>query len=237
MATKRRPLVYVSGAKGGTGKSMIAMIMLDYLKHAVRQPVALVETDTANPDVYKAYSQEVEPHFPLDLDVPDGWIELLNVCDAYPDHWFVVNGAARNLTGVRDYGSALIPSLRSIEREFRTMWVIGSDRDSVELLAEYREIMRDGENPVGTLHVVANAGRGDEREFTAYRNSKTARAIEATSGKVIQVPSLALRVADDLRNQRLSIARALDTLPFGHRVELARWRGEVHRAVAELDDD
>ena len=237
MNTETRPLVYVSGAVGGTGKSMVAMTVLDYVQHDLNERVALIETDTANPDVHKAYRSEIEHTFALDLDRRDGWIELLNVCDNHPGHWIVVNGGARNLAGVREYGSALIPSLDTIGREFRALWVIGPDRDSVELLADYLDTMRDGDDRVGTLHVVTNAGRSDEREFEVYQGSKTATAVAAAGGRVIHVPTLALRVADDLRNRRLSIARALKEMPFGHRVELERWRREVHRALAELDND
>ena len=236
MTTEGKPFVYVSGAVGGTGKSMTAMTMVDFVQHVLEQPVALIETDTANPDVFKAYEEDVDVHHELDLDKPDGWIEVLDVSNAHPGHWIVVNGAARNLDGVRNYGAALIPSLREIGREFRTLWVIGPDRDSVELLADYREVMRDGDDPVGTLHVVTNAGRSDERNFELFHKSKTAKAIAAAGGRVVHIPTLALRVADDLRNERLSIARALETMPFGNRVELQRWRREVHHALAELDN-
>ena len=236
MATEEKPLVYVSGAKGGTGKSMVSMTMLDHVQHGLGQPVALVESDTANADVHKAYNGEVKPCYALDLDGADGWIELLNISEAYPEHTIVVNGGARNLDGVQEFGAALMPSLREIGREFRCLWVIGPDRDSVELLADYRDMMRDGDDAVGTLHVVTNAGRSDERDFELFHKSKTAKAIAAAGGKVVHIPTLALRVADELRNQRLSIARALKVMPFGHRVELERWRREVHHAVAELDN-
>ena len=114
---------------------MVAMTLLDYVQHYLKEPVALIETDTANPDVHKAYCTEIEHTFALDLDRRDGWIELLNVCDSHRGYWIVVNGGARNLEGVREYGSALVPSLGTIGREFRALWVIGPDRDSVELLA------------------------------------------------------------------------------------------------------
>ena len=236
MDERAKPLVYVSGAKGGTGKSLIAMGTIDYVQHRLKKRVALVETDTANPDVYKAYGEEVDLKFALDLDVRDGWIELLNICDQHPELWIVVNAGARNVAGVVDHGSSLMSSLSSIGREFRTLWVLGSDRDSVELLADYRDAMREGQTQIGTLHVVTNAGRGDEREFPIYRESETAKTVAESGGKQIHVPHLALRVADDLRNQRLSFARAQDNFPFGHRMELERWRREVHRALEELDN-
>ena len=45
----------VSGAKGGVGKSLVTMALLDYLG----EKTALLETDITNPDVGKSYKKEV----------------------------------------------------------------------------------------------------------------------------------------------------------------------------------
>jgi len=44
---------FVTGSKGGVGKSVGAIALLDYFEMRNRQ-VSLVETDTANPDVGNA---------------------------------------------------------------------------------------------------------------------------------------------------------------------------------------
>jgi MinD superfamily P-loop ATPase len=53
------PMYYVGGSKGGVGKSLFSFALVDYLLNQERN-VLLVDTDTDNPDVYKA-------HAPLEL--------------------------------------------------------------------------------------------------------------------------------------------------------------------------
>ncbi len=63
-----------SGSKGGVGKSMVAMALLHYLLRRDKD-VLLVEADTANPDVGKAYGKTVETVY-LNLDEEEGWMDL-----------------------------------------------------------------------------------------------------------------------------------------------------------------
>ncbi|EDT37356.1 conserved hypothetical protein [Burkholderia ambifaria MEX-5] len=49
-----------------------------YLQRRDR-PVALVETDTSNPDVMQAIQDEV-PCVAYSLDEAEGWIDLVNFC-------------------------------------------------------------------------------------------------------------------------------------------------------------
>ena len=45
---------YVGGSKGGVGKSLFSFALVDYLLNKDKS-VLLVDTDTDNPDVYKAH--------------------------------------------------------------------------------------------------------------------------------------------------------------------------------------
>jgi MinD-like ATPase involved in chromosome partitioning or flagellar assembly len=55
-----RRIYWIGGSKGGVGKSMMTVVILDYLLEQ-GEKVLLVECDTSNPDVWKAYSNETEP--------------------------------------------------------------------------------------------------------------------------------------------------------------------------------
>ena len=68
-------IYWVGGSKGGVGKSAVSMSLLEHLMELF--PL-LVETDTANPDVAKAYGNTVRTEL-LDLDQSDGWIELIHL--------------------------------------------------------------------------------------------------------------------------------------------------------------
>lgn len=76
----RKNLVYVGGSKGGTGKSMVCMALVDYFRKAFpKDTLLLVETDTSNPDVgrlYKNTSGIIVQGIPLGED-DTGWISLM----------------------------------------------------------------------------------------------------------------------------------------------------------------
>ena len=71
-------IYWVGGSKGGVGKSMMTVAMLDHLLEQGTK-VILVECDTSNPDVWKAYREQVETEL-INLDEADGWIHLVNTC-------------------------------------------------------------------------------------------------------------------------------------------------------------
>ncbi|MGD0679860.1 MAG: hypothetical protein ABSC94_31135 [Polyangiaceae bacterium] len=66
----RRPIYWIGGSKGGVGKSIMAAATMDYLLETGAK-VALVESDTSNPDVWKAY-KELLPVVLVNLDQGDG---------------------------------------------------------------------------------------------------------------------------------------------------------------------
>ena len=103
---------FVTGSKGGVGKSVGAIALLDYFEMRNRK-VSLVETDTANPDVGKAYQQNVKSFSLVNLDENEGWLDLLDTVEASKDEEVVVNTAARNNEGVNRYGSMLTKSCTS----------------------------------------------------------------------------------------------------------------------------
>jgi hypothetical protein len=225
----RKPIYMVGGCKGGVGKSMVSLGLVDTLLTHSKQPF-LIESDTSNPDVWKILKEEVQSAL-IDLDEANGWIDLVNVCDKHPNSPLVVNTAARNSKGVSAYGETLANTLRELDRELITLWVINRQRDSLELLKAYREAL-----PNSQIHVVRNGYFGDERKFELYNESKIKQSIESAGGKSLTFPDLADRVSDDLYSQRLSIASAMKELPIGNRAELTRWRNEVHKVLGEMID-
>jgi cellulose biosynthesis protein BcsQ len=75
-----KAIVLVGGGKGGVGKSLVAMALLDFLQAGGQQPF-VVETDTSVPDVFKAYQEEIAGEL-VNLDEREGWIELVNLVKA-----------------------------------------------------------------------------------------------------------------------------------------------------------
>ncbi|NJR31683.1 MAG: hypothetical protein HC778_00850 [Chamaesiphon sp. CSU_1_12] len=129
------PIYMVSGCKGGVGKSIVSMALLDYLIKLGRKCL-LIEADTANDDVFKAYGDSVVTAH-INLDAEEGWVELVNLLDANQDSIAVINFGARSNSGVTQYGETLMGLLEDLKRELVTFWVINTDRDGLELLKDY----------------------------------------------------------------------------------------------------
>ena len=220
----RNAIYIIGGSKGGVGKSLVTMALLDHLtqKKGSTDDVLLIETDTSNPDVWKAYNQIVKSEL-CDLDEANGWVHFVNLCEKNPAKTIVVNTAARNNKGVASHGMTFSKSLPELRRRLITWWVINRQRDSLELLSDYLEVL-----PGGTTHVVRNGFFGSESQFELYNTSDLRKQVESAGGRSVVFPGLADRVADDLHSGRLAIITALSDgpkkLPLGNRAELERWR-------------
>jgi hypothetical protein len=214
------PILYVGGSNGGVGKSKLAFALIGYLTER-EQSVLLLETDNANPDVFKAHQPHENESLvckPVNLDVAEGWIELVNYCDAYPGHIAVINSAARSNAGMEKYGTTLKETLTELQRDLTAFWVINRQLDSVELLRSFLAVFPDA-----LVHVCRNLYFGEADKFELYNGSKTRKSIEQT-GRTLDFPELANRVADKLYSDRLPVWKALAGLPLGDRAELKRWR-------------
>ena len=220
-------IYWIGGSKGGVGKSLMTVATLDYLL-ARGDDVFLVECDTSNPDVWKAYEEHVKGEL-IDLDEADGWIRLVNVCQAHRRGSVVINTAARNNVAVTQFGPMLESSLAELGTKLVALWMINRQRDSLELLTEYMQAM-----PSAEVHVVRNGYFGNEGKFELYNTSKVRDSVEQRGGKSVTLPDLADRVADDIYTQRLALSVAAKELPIGNRAELGRWRGEVRRVLTAL---
>jgi hypothetical protein len=209
----------VGGSKGGVGKSMVTMALIDYLQ-GNGEKVVLIETDTSNPDVWNTYKTEVACET-INLEEADGWIKLLNVCgdDANKDSTIVINTRAANNQGVQKYGETLNDTLDELGRKLVALWVINRQRDSLELLKDFREHL-----PNALVHVVRNGYFGEESKYQLYNASKIKATIESTGGKSLTFPDMADLLADDIYTKRLTIAKASADLPIGNRAELKRWK-------------
>jgi hypothetical protein len=214
------PIFYVGGSKGGVGKSMVASALIDYLI-AREKNILMLETDNANPDVYKAHLPHENAAFVcklVNLDSAEGWIELVNLCDENPGHVAVINSAARSNTGMEKHGATLKETLADLQRDLTAFWVINRQRDSIELLRSFLDVF-----PEALVHVCRNLYFGEADKFELYNESKTRKNIEQ-KGMTLDFPFLANRVADKLYSGRLTIKKALADLPLGDRAELKRWR-------------
>ena len=129
-----QPIIIVSGSKGGVGKSLTTIALLDY-SLTNHKYVKLIDADTNNPDVGRCYGRLTEGEI-VDLDDVEGWIRLVNLCDASPFKAVVINTPAQSNRAVSKHAGILLDSLRELSRPLITLWVINRQRDSLEMLKD-----------------------------------------------------------------------------------------------------
>ena len=223
------PVYMIGGGKGGVGKSLVSIALVDYLIQSTL-PVHLVDADSENPDVAKALTKSIPVHL-INLDVADGWSELIDVAAEHPDAVLVINTPARSGKGFQMNGELLSMACKELRREMTTLWVINRQRDSLELLNKYLNTVQQS-----TTHVVLNLYFGEANQFTLYENSQVKKRVTEQGGVDLLFPEVASRVTDQLNAQRLSVAEGMQALSLGNRLELQRWRKKTQVAFDKVID-
>ena len=224
-----KAIFLVGGGKGGVGKSLMSMALLDFLQTGGREPF-LVETDTSVPDVFKAYQEDIAGEL-VNLDEREGWIELVNLVESRAASTIVINTGARNQTGLSNFGRTLSKALGELGRKLVVLWMIDRKRESLELLSDFMAAIPEAE-----VHVVRNLYLGGEKKFELYNASKMKAGIEARGSKSVNLPELADRVTDAMNKGRMTIAKATGELSLGDRMELERWREECADMLSQVAD-
>ena len=224
------PIYLVSGRKGGVGKSIVAMALVDFLQRRGSH-VLLIETDTSNPDVSRSYRDSAETK-QLNLDTHGGWTALIKACADRPQSTAVINGAPRDHRGINKYGQMLSGSLRDLQRRLVTLWVINTQRDSLEMLKKFMTAI-----PGSAVHVLRNGYFGESYQFELYNTSDLRKRVESDGGKSVTFPYLARRVVDDVFSIPMRIDTAMKELPITNRAELERWRRAVGAMWEEIIDE
>lgn len=217
-------VIFSGGGKGGVGKTMITIAVVDALL-ARGESVVLVESDDSNPDAYKSLNKLV-PCSLLNLDSEDGYINLCNLIESNPNACIVVNTAARATDGIIKHGGIVGDTAKELKRELVMLWPINRQRDSVELLKN----LLDGVGDIFTTYTVINTYWGAPEKFLRYNNSKQKDRVTGT----LIFPELNDLVADKMNDNRLALSNAAEGMTIAERSVLSRFRKAAHDALGVL---
>lgn len=222
----------VSGDKGGVGKSMTALALIDYLSSR-GDTVVVIEADTSNPDVARMYKGALQCYY-VDLTNENGWMELMDAVISHPKATFVMSCPA----GVGGYFDVHLPSFKRFLEQNKTpmslslWWVMNIQHDSVNLLAE--AMMHYGTH-FDKVRVICNmhysANKPDA--FFLWHESPLRTQLENSNGQTLYLEGLNLRVVAKLFDPRkiVPFADAADAalgeqvgLTESERFKLSFWR-------------
>lgn len=227
-ACTKNPIILAEGFKGGVGKSMLAMTLIEYCM-ACKFPVALVETDKTCPDVGAIYSDRIPCKY-VNLGKIDGagWMDLIGCAETHPGETIVVNMSAESKNSVAQYNDLIVNCFKLLQRPVNIFFALGIQKQSVVQLKDAIKLFSFANRIVG----VKNLYNGAISEFVAYdeakNNGEFAQVLDMVLPKLQS--SLSLKIFDD--DMPLANLLADKDLAIREKAVLNDW---VSRVFAEYD--
>jgi hypothetical protein len=234
MSTKNKAYYYVTGGKGGIGKSTVALALTDYL--ASYGQVLLIDTDPTNADSSASYKDGKDANVTAiranirsedssgQID-PSGLFETLNKAESEAVNSVVVDAPAGDSNLLANAGEVITSACKQAGIQSYFVWLVDSnDRTPVNALHAAWDSIKDADKIV----LVKNYRKGNNFEF--FDGSKTIAGITSASNvQIIDLPKFASRIEEHLRIERMTFAEVATKTPLGNRVEGARLRTQLHQ--------
>jgi hypothetical protein len=236
MKTMKNTIFYVGGGKGGVGKSMVSLVLVQFLidRYGGEKAVQLIETDDSNPDVGRIYKGKI-PVTAAALDEDErGWILVANLIERSRDALFVINSAARSNMGIRKNGPNFTAVLESgrIPYDFAVLWPLNRQKDSVTLLEGFLRYVT-----YGSVYPIRNNYFGNAEDFALYEKYLgESEFLESRVTKTLDFPALADVIADDFYTGGKTIPETADSLGAFAGQSFLSWRNQVYSMFGEIEE-
>ena len=232
----RDTIYYVGGGKGGVGKSVVSLTLVQYLidKYGESKTICLIETDESNPDVGRVYKGKIPVTNAILDEDEKGWILMSELIETSTDTMFVINIAARSNMGIRKHGRNFTAVLESgkVPYSLVTLWPMNRQKDSVNLLEDFL-----GYVTFGSVYPVRNCYFGEPVDFTLYaRRLPESGVLKARISKTLNFPALADIIADDFYTGGKTIPETVDSLGAFAGQSFLSWRNQVYSMYGEMEE-
>ena len=163
-------LIYVTGLKGGIGKSFITNLVIYYYTNVLKVDPIVIDTDTSSPDIY--WSNKDDFTFGSDLITAntsnhDGWALLIETAYKNKDKYIVVNAPAKEDESIAEHGRYL-DKLAAQGIDVITFFVINDNGNAIKQIDLYREYVKS------RICIIKNSGKTklNEDNFTSFNSSQ-----------------------------------------------------------------
>jgi hypothetical protein len=198
-----KKLIISHGDKGGVGKSIFAMLAVDYALHR-KMPVAVVEGDVKIGDVGKRYDgvQNVST-LRLDLDksgrdAENAITTLFRHLEESESEIVVMNSPANAKKALDSNAEIIVPVARDLGFEICVGWMVGIEESSAVMAVE--SIICDMADR--KIAVVNRHESEYDPDFFWFTNPKYKDTWVKSGGILGEIPDLASRVAAKLKEHQ-----------------------------------
>ena len=229
-------IFYVGGGKGGVGKSMVSLVLVQFLidKFGEAKTIHLLETDDSNPDVGRVYKSKIPVSTAVLDEKEDGWIHMANIIERSRDTMFVINSAARSSMGVRKNGKNLAAVLESgkVPYHFVVLWPLNRQKDSVTLLEDFLKYVT-----FGPVYPIRNNYYGEGQDFELYAKCLgESDFLRSRVTRTLDFPALAAIIADDFYTGGRTIPETSDGLGVFAAQSIISWRNQVYEMFGKMKE-
>ncbi|MEL6159887.1 MAG: chromosome partitioning protein ParA [Cyanobacteria bacterium J06627_32] len=230
-----RRVIWVTGGKGGVGKSTFARGLFDILTAAGVNVIAF-DGDPTNAQLFRYYKDVGRGVQRLELDTKGEADVLLNEMDAHKADVFLVDvaaGGSQTLLALED-DIGLLSEAMEMGYRFTIVSVMSRIKDSVNLLKTSLSMMDDFD----VQHVaVKNLYFGDPDRFRLFNGSKTEARLLDSGGTVLGMPEMFDDTYELLDELNLPFRSLLgdESLPRAQRSRVNRWLKDFTKGVKKAN--
>ena len=228
-------ILWVSGGKGGVGKTTTARILTDLLLDKTDY-IYGYDCDPINPQFKRFYSAEYLPLTSPDTKTADLALETLaERIETQAHEYIIIDSPAGeiDMLGQLEERFAFISNLREMGARLTRVLVMSNTLESVNLL-EHALAKAQG---LPVAHVaVRNLHFGGLHYFDAYNRSSVKTELEKQGGVTVDFPELGAIASSSIDQNSLTYSEALEKasgLPTMRRSMVYQWREQVRQEFAK----
>jgi hypothetical protein len=242
-----KKILFISGDKGGVGKTIVSRLLYDFLTQTKRQ-VAGYDCDKRNAQLFRHYARRdpdtgqviqnqtaMEGITRLDIGSEMGLGHLLDDLEAFQPEFALVDlpAGGHGLLEKAETQFSFCEGAKELGYEVQIFHVLSRVKDSIHAL---NRLIGFFGNKVDYV-AVKNGFFGDEKSFRRLDSSGVAQKIELSGGHIIYIPDLYDDILDliDEDNLTFSEAKASLKMPFSQRSMLSSWLNRVYEQFEKVN--
>lgn len=232
-------LRFSDGMKGGSGKSTVALCLIDYC--AKLGPVLVIDADTTNPDVDRNIEKTALPitRMKADLEHEDGWDDFMGYIE---DNGSKYANIVVSLPAGQSHKHVNLETVKTVLDEMKIqVWHYFAMSRSKESINQLLKSHAEGYGRIAAHRIaVLNGYCGDREKFVRWdafkENTKVKKALSDL--RETYLPDLNDAIMDMLREDHQEtfseVAKNAEMKMF-RRSKLNSWLKDVHAAIEDVE--
>lgn len=228
-------ILWVSGGKGGVGKTTTARILTDLLSDKTDH-IYGYDCDPINPQFKRFYGAEFLPLMSPDTQTADIALETLaERIESKANDYIIIDSPAGEVDMLTQLEErfAFVSNLRQMGARLTRVLVLSTTLESVNLLEHAISNAKD----LPVAHVaVRNLHFGKPHYFDAYNRSSIKTELEKQGGVTVDFPQLGAIANSSIDQNSLTYSSAIEKesgLPTMRRSMVYQWRENVRKEFSK----